>query len=96
MHQSGQYCDPPGFIGQHAVTINREGVIMTATGDGRVGFVDADDIAEVAVRALINEQPHNTAHLITGPDIVLAGFVTHFRSDSFFLLIIMEPSVELT
>jgi len=41
-------------------------VIVTATGSGRIGFADADDIAEVGVRALIDEQPHNTDHVITG------------------------------
>ncbi|MBU7314915.1 NmrA family NAD(P)-binding protein [Paenibacillus oleatilyticus] len=53
--------------GQHGVTIKRDGIIVTATGNGRVGFVDADDIAEVGVRALIDERPHNTDHIITGP-----------------------------
>lgn len=51
----------------HAISIKNEGVIVTATGDGRVGFVDAGDIAEVGLRALVDEQPHNTDHIITGP-----------------------------
>jgi uncharacterized protein YbjT (DUF2867 family) len=57
------------FVEDHyyAASIKNEGVIVTATGDGRVGFVDAEDIAEVGLRALIDEQPHNTDHLITGP-----------------------------
>ncbi|SEN91807.1 ergot alkaloid biosynthesis protein, AFUA_2G17970 family [Paenibacillus sophorae] len=54
--------------GHHGAQINSDGVMITATGSGRVGFVDADDIAEVGVRALIDEQPHNTDHIITGPD----------------------------
>jgi uncharacterized protein YbjT (DUF2867 family) len=54
--------------GQHAATIRNDGTIVTATGEGRVAFVDADDIAEVGVRALIDEQPHNRAHIITGPE----------------------------
>jgi uncharacterized protein YbjT (DUF2867 family) len=33
-----------------------------------VAFVDADDIAAVAVRALLDAVPHNTDHLITGPE----------------------------
>ncbi|WNG34969.1 ergot alkaloid biosynthesis protein [Archangium violaceum] len=48
-------------------SLKREGLLVTATGEGRVGFVDAQDIAEVGVRALADEQPHNTAHVITGP-----------------------------
>ncbi|WP_437944978.1 NmrA family NAD(P)-binding protein [Sorangium sp. So ce296] len=44
------------------------GEITTAAGDGRVGFVDAEDIAEVAARALLDEAPHDAAHVITGPE----------------------------
>ncbi|WP_129709509.1 ergot alkaloid biosynthesis protein [Priestia megaterium] len=57
------------FIGiQHGYTIKENKEIVTATEDGKVGFVDADDIAEVGVNALIDEIPHNTNHLITGPE----------------------------
>ncbi|WP_437735046.1 NmrA family NAD(P)-binding protein [Sorangium sp. So ce1335] len=52
----------------HFAAIAARGEITTATGDGRVGFVDAGDIAEVAARALLDEAPHNTAHVITGPE----------------------------
>jgi uncharacterized protein YbjT (DUF2867 family) len=40
---------------------------VTATGDGRVPFIDADDIAAVAVRALTDVAAHNTDHILTGP-----------------------------
>jgi uncharacterized protein YbjT (DUF2867 family) len=56
------------FTGDHPVAHGvRAGEIVTATGSGRVGFVDAEDIAAVAVRALTDERPHDTDHLITGP-----------------------------
>lgn len=56
------------FTGDHPVAHGvRAGEIVTATGSGRVGFVAAEDIAEVAVRALTDERPHDTDHLITGP-----------------------------
>lgn len=42
--------------------------IVTATGTGRIGFVDAADIAAVAARALLDPEPHDTDHLITGPE----------------------------
>lgn len=56
----------PGHL--HVESIRTADEIVTATGQGRVAFVDADDIAAVAVRALADERPHNTAHLITGPE----------------------------
>lgn len=51
----------------HAVSIREEGTIWTATGSGRVGFVDAEDIAAVAVHALSDEQAPNTDLVLTGP-----------------------------
>ncbi|MCW2947285.1 MAG: hypothetical protein JWR24_4002 [Actinoallomurus sp.] len=58
------------FIGEHPVAdgIRVQGEIVTATGAGRVAFVDAADIAAVAVRALLDAVPHNTDHVITGPE----------------------------
>ncbi|GAA1897992.1 NAD(P)H-binding protein [Streptomyces durmitorensis] len=55
----------PGHL--HVGSIRAADEIVTATGQGRVAFVDAGDIAAVAVRALTDERPHNAAHLITGP-----------------------------
>jgi len=43
--------------------------IMTATGDGRIPFVSAEDIADVAFRALTDEKSHNTEHLVVGPEL---------------------------
>jgi uncharacterized protein YbjT (DUF2867 family) len=51
----------------HARSIREDGVVLTATGDGRVGFVDAEDIAAVAVRALTDEQAPDTDLILTGP-----------------------------
>lgn len=57
------------FTGDHPVAAGvRAGEIVTGTGDGRVGFVDAADIAAVAARALLDPLPHNTDHVITGPE----------------------------
>ncbi|SDI16314.1 Uncharacterized conserved protein YbjT, contains NAD(P)-binding and DUF2867 domains [Sinosporangium album] len=52
----------------HAVSIREEGAILTATGSGRVGFVDADDIAAVAVHALTEERAPDTDLILTGPE----------------------------
>ncbi|MBQ1157384.1 NAD(P)H-binding protein [Streptomyces smyrnaeus] len=51
----------------HARSIRADGTLLTATGEGRVGFVDADDIASVAVHALTSAQAPNTDLVITGP-----------------------------
>jgi uncharacterized protein YbjT (DUF2867 family) len=58
------------FLGDHPVgtAVRGSGEIVTATGDGRVAFIDAADIAAVAARALTDEEPHNTAHVLTGPE----------------------------
>lgn len=57
----------------HGASLKHDGVLVTATGEGRVGFVDARDIAEVAARALADERSHDTAHVITGPQALSYG-----------------------
>ncbi|MFE5813435.1 NmrA family NAD(P)-binding protein [Streptomyces sp. NPDC056479] len=51
----------------HARGIRDEGAILTASGDGRVAFIDAEDIAAVAVRALTDGQAPDTDLILTGP-----------------------------
>ncbi|NDZ80224.1 NAD(P)H-binding protein [Streptomyces sp. SID10853] len=64
----------------HARSIREHGTIETATGDGRVGFIDADDIAAVAVHALTCTRAPNTDLILTGPQALshgdIAGLVT--------------------
>ncbi|WP_328792135.1 NAD(P)H-binding protein [Streptomyces sp. NBC_00273] len=57
------------FTGTHAHAdgIRADGVIRTAAGTGRVGFVDADDIAAVAARALTDDRAPDTDLVLTGP-----------------------------
>ena len=52
----------------HAVSIREEGTIWTAAESGRVGFVDVEDIAAVAVHALTDEHAPNTDLVLTGPE----------------------------
>ncbi|AFC31400.1 YesF [Paenibacillus mucilaginosus 3016] len=59
--------------GPHGAAVRQGGDLVTAAGEGRVAFVNADDIAEVAVRALTDSVPHNTAHVITGPEALTYG-----------------------
>ena len=56
--------------GKHylARMVRDEDRIVTATGEGRVGFVDADDIAAVAVHALLDEKRPATELVLTGPE----------------------------
>jgi uncharacterized protein YbjT (DUF2867 family) len=58
------------FLGDHmhAGSIRDHGEIVTATGDGRVPFIDPADIAAVATHALLDPSPHNTEHVLTGPE----------------------------
>jgi len=53
--------------GQHLATIRDEGAIFSATEDGRVPFINADDIAASAVAALTGPQPLNRDFILTGP-----------------------------
>ena len=52
----------------HAASIRADGEIVTATGEGRVPFVDADDIAAVAAHALTDPAPPDTDWILTGPE----------------------------
>lgn len=54
---------------QHLPTIRDEDMIITATGEGRLPFVSAEDIAAVAFRALVDEKSHDTDYLILGPEL---------------------------
>jgi uncharacterized protein YbjT (DUF2867 family) len=69
------------FIGAHphAESIRTSNVITTATGEGRVGFVDVGDIARVATHALVSEA-------VPGGDLILTGPETLSYSDVAALL----------
>ncbi|MFJ3922935.1 NAD(P)H-binding protein [Streptomyces sp. NPDC090022] len=71
------------FAGQtpHARSIREDGAIRTATGQGRVGFIDAEDIAAVAVRALTDEQAPDTDLILTGPQALSYGDVAAVISE---------------
>lgn len=58
---------------QHWSTISQEGSIYSATKTGKVGFIDARDIAEVAVTALISPEPWNNDFILTGPESLSYG-----------------------
>lgn len=58
------------FTGDHPTArgIREHGEIATATGTGRVGFIDADDIAACACAALLAPEPPDTRYVLTGPE----------------------------
>lgn len=56
------------FTTQHLHSILHEGCLYSATGDGRVPFIDAADIAAVAVEALTDLAIPSSDHVLTGPE----------------------------
>jgi uncharacterized protein YbjT (DUF2867 family) len=52
----------------HGRTIREERRLYTSTGNGRLGFIDAADIGEVAARVLTMPEPPNGALVLTGPE----------------------------
>ncbi|HEY4455651.1 MAG TPA: NAD-dependent epimerase/dehydratase family protein [Pseudonocardiaceae bacterium] len=58
------------FVGAHPTArgITERGEVMSATGEGRLGFVHADDIAAVAVETLLAGEAPNRDYVLTGPE----------------------------
>ncbi len=54
----------------HLATIQDEGKIYTACGEGKFPFISAMDIAAVAFRALTDEKTHNTDYLLEGAELL--------------------------
>jgi ergot alkaloid biosynthesis protein len=67
--------------GQHLAPIRDEGVIYSATEDGRIPFISADDIAACAVAALISEKPLNRDFILTGSELFTYDAVAQIISD---------------
>jgi uncharacterized protein YbjT (DUF2867 family) len=55
---------------QHRETIRLHGAIFSATGSGKVPFIDAGDIAAVAAEALTNQAFPSGDTVLTGPDLL--------------------------
>ena len=53
--------------GYHFPTIRDEGVVYSATGDGPVAFIDAEDIALAAASLLLAPSAPNRDFVLTGP-----------------------------
>jgi ergot alkaloid biosynthesis protein len=61
--------------GQHLATIRNDDCIYSATGDGRVPFVSADDIAKAALVALTRESAFNADFILTSGRAIAYGEV---------------------
>lgn len=55
---------------QHRATIVGEGLIYSATEDGEIPFIDADDIAAVAAEAVTSESFPSGDPVLTGPELL--------------------------
>ncbi|MEM7684078.1 MAG: ergot alkaloid biosynthesis protein [Pseudomonadota bacterium] len=67
--------------GQHLATIRDEGAIYTATDEGRIGFIDAEDIAAIAVEALTQAECVSGDTILTGPAALSYDAVAQTLSD---------------
>ncbi|KAK4205228.1 hypothetical protein QBC40DRAFT_323156 [Triangularia verruculosa] len=54
----------------HRESIKRESKIYSATEDGKIPWVSADDVAGVAVRALVGGEAMNTEWIVLGPELL--------------------------
>jgi uncharacterized protein YbjT (DUF2867 family) len=64
-----------------AIALRERGEIATATGNGRVGFIDASDIAAAAAEALLAPEPPNARYVLTGPEALSYPQVAAILSD---------------
>jgi (4-alkanoyl-5-oxo-2,5-dihydrofuran-3-yl)methyl phosphate reductase len=65
------FVQPSGFMSNAlywARSIKTEGVVRTATGDGKIPFIHGDDIADVAIEALTTQAHEGKSLPITGPE----------------------------
>ena len=53
---------------QHLASIRDESAIYTATEEGRIGFIDAEDIAAVAIQVLTRKEIASGDVILTGPE----------------------------
>lgn len=67
---------------QHLMGICHADMIRSATGDGKVGFIDAEDIAAVAVEALTDPTFSHTELVLTGPAAISYDKVAQIISDA--------------
>ncbi len=75
----------------HRDPIRDESAIYTATEDGRVGFIDAGDIAACATALLVTPSVENTDYILTGPEAISYDVVAKALSSQLGRQIIHHP-----
>lgn len=59
------------WLGEEAKTVREDNAIYSAIGEGKVPFIDARDIAAVAVEALLHPEKHSGQHyVLTGGEAI--------------------------
>jgi uncharacterized protein YbjT (DUF2867 family) len=61
---------------KHISSIKNEGKVYSATSDGKISWISAEDIAACAFQALTSDDPPNTDYLILGPELLSYGDVS--------------------
>lgn len=69
------------YINYNAESIKKEGKLYAPTGDGKVSYVDARDIAAVGIEALTGNGHSGKAYDITGPEALSNYEVAHLMSE---------------
>ena len=69
------------LAGQHADNIREWGEVVAASGTGRVGWIDAQDIAAVAAAVLLDPNPVKAEHVLTGPEALGYADITAVISE---------------
>lgn len=54
----------------HVASIGEQNSIISGTGSGKLPFISADDIAQVACLTLTDERPHNKEYILLGPELL--------------------------
>jgi ergot alkaloid biosynthesis protein len=75
----------------HRDPIRDESAIYTATDDGRIGFIDAGDIAACATALLVTPSVKNTDYILTGPEAISYDVVAAALSSQLGRQIIHHP-----
>lgn len=76
-HFQEKFSDP-----QYFSRIKSSGKVFSATGDGRIPWIAADDIAAVGYHALVDEPSHNSDHIILGPELLSYADVSVLQADT--------------